>query len=116
MKAKFTLIELLVVIAIIGIFTSMLMPTLSKSRRAAKSGVCVSMLSQIGKAEYAGLDNNDGYFTFAHDKTQGGCITWDEALAGYMGVDIPFATQKSESDYQYDEYPDLLNEMQKRFY
>ncbi|MCH2207683.1 MAG: prepilin-type N-terminal cleavage/methylation domain-containing protein [Lentisphaerales bacterium] len=116
MKAKFTLIELLVVIAIIGIFTSMLMPTLSKSRKAAKSGVCVSMLSQIGKAEYAGLDNNDGYFTFAHDKTQGGCITWDEALAGYMGVDIPFATQKSESDYQYDEYPDLLNEMQKRFY
>ena len=94
----------------------MLMPALSKSRNAAKSGVCISQLSQIGKAEYLNIDNNDGFFTFAHDQTQGGSITWDEALAGYMGVKIPFATQKSEGDYQYDEYAEILDRMKPLFF
>lgn len=45
---KFTLIELLVVISIIGILTSILLPSLVSARQAARAGVCMSNLKQIG--------------------------------------------------------------------
>jgi len=57
---KFTLIELLVVIAIIGILLTLLIPSLSKARLAAKTSVSINNLKQlyIGAIFYA--DNNDG--------------------------------------------------------
>ncbi|MCM8536453.1 MAG: type II secretion system GspH family protein [Lentisphaeraceae bacterium] len=59
---KFTLIELLVVIAIIGILSSILLPSLQKSRRAAYMALCMSNQKQIGVAnEMFLMDNNDFY-------------------------------------------------------
>lgn len=56
----FTLIELLVVIAIIGLLLSVLLPSLSKVKEAARRSVCLSHLRQIGmSAVLYAQDNND---------------------------------------------------------
>ncbi|NRA13461.1 MAG: prepilin-type N-terminal cleavage/methylation domain-containing protein, partial [Crocinitomicaceae bacterium] len=111
---KFTLIELLVVIAIIGILTSMLLPSLQKSRDAAKTIVCTNLMSQIGRAEFMRIDDNSEKFTIAQDRSDGQ-IVFDEALADYMSVDLPYNIKKSVGNYTKTAYPELLEEMQGLF-
>ena len=60
---KFTLIELLVVISIIAILASLLIPGLGRARKAARVGVCISNLSNITKATFMYLDDNDETFS-----------------------------------------------------
>ncbi len=61
-KKTFTLIELLIVVAIIGILMSMLLPSLSKARRAAKTAVSINNLKQIYLGSIQYVNSNDGLF------------------------------------------------------
>jgi len=65
MKPKhraFTLIELLVVIAIIALLMSILMPSIQKARKQAKSVICQSNLRQWGFVLNFYADDNNGFF------------------------------------------------------
>ena len=60
-KKGFTLIELLVVIAIIAILASIIMPALGAAREAARRGVCVSNLHNIGLMVLMYANDNQQY-------------------------------------------------------
>jgi prepilin-type N-terminal cleavage/methylation domain-containing protein/prepilin-type processing-associated H-X9-DG protein len=62
LAAGFTLIELLVVIAIIGILASMLFPVFAQAREKARQTVCVSNMSQMGKALFMYTMDYDATF------------------------------------------------------
>ena len=58
---KFTLIEILVAVAIIGILASLLLPSLSKARRTAKTAMCKNHLKNLGTANFFYADNWNNY-------------------------------------------------------
>lgn len=75
--AAFTLVELLVVIAVVAVLASLLLPTLSTSKAAAKRIQCVNNLRQLGLASRMYWDDNDDLtFRYANGATNGGRLYW----------------------------------------
>ena len=70
---RFTLIELLVVIAIIAILASILLPSLQRSKIAARQLLCMNQLRTMGQAlvMYAGDFNDWGPYN--HREAGSGC-------------------------------------------
>jgi prepilin-type N-terminal cleavage/methylation domain-containing protein/prepilin-type processing-associated H-X9-DG protein len=60
MEGGFTLVELLVVISIIALLMAVLLPALTKARKAAKRVVCMSNMRQLVVAWMTYAENNDG--------------------------------------------------------
>ena len=88
----FTLIALLVVIAIIAILAALLLPTLGKSMRRARSSQCVSNLRQIGVAIRLYATDHNGRYPLGYadanagfpPEKQGDWTYWlNEYLNGY---------------------------------
>ena len=67
----FTLVELLVVIAIILLLVTLLLPSLTLAREAARRAVCAANLHHLGLAEQLYAGDNDG---------------WTPALLGYRST------------------------------
>ena len=59
----FTLIELLVVIAIIALLMAILMPSLARARKQARTVSCRALLKQWGPIWYMYCNDNNGYFS-----------------------------------------------------
>lgn len=92
MRKAFTLIELLVVIAIIAIIAAIMFPVLAQAKVSAKQTVCLSNMSQIGRALmlYQG-EHDDTWVPSAYPSTLTGFapmqmwIGYDNNNIGYYG-------------------------------
>lgn len=79
----FSLVELLVVIGVIALLISILLPTLSKARLAARSTACKSMLRQYAMATEMYTIDNKGWMPDSHK-----FLHYDEGLPRYMGKNV----------------------------
>ena len=100
----FTFIELLVVVAIIGMLIGMLIPVLSKARKATKVAVCQSQLKQHGYALYMYADENNGQLPPATG--QGNYhISWDDLISPYEGRSMSQALMNANAVKSFDNIP-----------
>jgi len=85
-KKGFTLMELLVVISIIALLMSILMPTLGKAKKQARSTVCMVNIKQWATifASYA-AENKDKFPYESFDASTGIADYWMSVLENYYG-------------------------------
>ena len=91
-KNGFTILEMLVVIAVIGILLTLLMPSLSNSKKKAASAVCMSNLSQI----YTGL--------VVYSKHYNGRFPPSSAELGVGGIAALCKVNASKQKFQWRNY------------
>jgi prepilin-type N-terminal cleavage/methylation domain-containing protein/prepilin-type processing-associated H-X9-DG protein len=76
-RRAFTLVELLVVIGIIAVLIGILLPTLSKARKSARTTVCLSNLRQMGTAWVMYLSDTKGRLPYS---------VWHQQPPGFTGA------------------------------
>jgi prepilin-type N-terminal cleavage/methylation domain-containing protein/prepilin-type processing-associated H-X9-DG protein len=79
LRRAFTLIELLLVVSIISLLIAILLPSLGKSREAARETLCRSNMSQIGRGTINYAGEYRGEFPanrFRVDQTLNQHVTW----------------------------------------
>ena len=94
-----TLIEVLVVIGIIAILISLLLPALTRARRASQTAACLSNLRQIGIAYHMYANGEKGFLPYALFPSWGRpagypapmpMIHWYNALSPFMGKKVEY--------------------------
>ena len=96
-KSQFTLLELLIVVAVIAFLVSLLLPSLKKARKAANTAVCMSNLSQLGKAMTGYLVDNNNFYPYTRLKDNiDDIISWDDLISGYDGRERMTLSQMKE--------------------
>lgn len=112
-NSGFTLVELLVTVAILAMLIGILVPGLSRARRAAKATVCKTRLASIGKGLTMYTDDNEGRLmpgrmpkvdneNWAIDIEGGKKYrpTFLAMMGSYLGLQ-PFSKNASRANYQW---------------
>src|ERR1017187_1925163 len=81
-RAGFTLVELLVVVALVGLFASMLAPTLARTKPNSASFQCQNNLRQLAFAWKMYADDNNGSLVYNTDGGNAGKMFGNEAWVG----------------------------------
>jgi prepilin-type N-terminal cleavage/methylation domain-containing protein len=79
----FTLLELLVVIAIIALVAALLVPTIARSKAAAKKTVCINNVRQINLAVHAYADDHLDAF-LAVSNSEPVYVSYKESVQPYL--------------------------------
>lgn len=96
----FTLVELLVVIAIVAMVIGILIPSMSRARRSARSVVCLSNVRQLEIAHTMYADDNAGYFVDAgldHGGAGDAAQAWPVVLGRAYGASIALRSPGDDS-------------------
>ena len=80
----FTLIEILAVVAIIALLVAILVPSLIRSQRAAKTTICGAHLHQLGVAAEMYLSEHGSYPGHKWRLRDGTTGRWPIAVSGYL--------------------------------
>ncbi len=98
---KFTLLELLIVISMIAILLSLLLPSLSKAKEAAKIALCANNQKQMSIGLYGFTQDNDSRLPTSYHSTWDNSVTprvpihaaglpnWDVQIINYLSLELP---------------------------
>jgi prepilin-type N-terminal cleavage/methylation domain-containing protein/prepilin-type processing-associated H-X9-DG protein len=88
--SAFTLVELLVVIGIIAVLIAILLPVLSKARKAAITVNCASNMRQAGIALTLYQHDNKGFLPLPLTYVAPSTLVWPYAVGRYIGGIRPY--------------------------